>query len=233
MVAANFQETAMRKCISCLALGILLVAGTLNANGQTRLPTVVAQAPVTVPPSGVLATPPPALGAVPPSGVLIQPEPVERRTVTTVPVKTVQPLHTAERVAPATMRRYVVHRRTAARRGAPRTLAREDGAQSVTTTRTTTIHQRIVATPVVVTTAAAAPAYVSSGPRYYNFVGRPMVITPAPAPSLARQRAAPAVNSAAPVVATPPMPAYRYVYEADRILVIDLSTNLAVQAIPR
>ena len=60
-----------------------------------------------------------------------------------------------------------------------------------------------------------------------------MDITPAPTPSLARQRAAPAVNSAAPVVATPPMPAYLYVYEADRILVMDPSTNLPVQAIPR
>jgi hypothetical protein len=29
------------------------------------------------------------------------------------------------------------------------------------------------------------------------------------------------------------MPAYRYVYEADRILVIDPYTNIAVQAIPR
>ena len=41
--------------------------------------------------------------------------------------------------------------------------------------------------------------------------GRPMDITPAPAPSLARQRAAPAVNSATPVVSTPPTPAYLYV----------------------
>ena len=90
-----------------------------------------------------------------------------------------------------------------------------------------------MAPPLVVTTAAATPAYVSGGPRYYNFAGRPMDITPALAPSLARQRAGPAVNSAAPVVATPPMPAYRYVYEADRILVIDPSTNLPVQAIPR
>ena len=222
----------MRNCVSCLALGILLVAGTLNANGQTSVPTVVAQAPVTVPPSGVLVTPPPALSAVPPSGVLVQPEPTERRTVTTVPIKTVQPLHTAERAAPPTMRRHVVHRQTAARRVAPRTLAREDVGQRVVTTRTTTIRRRIVAPPLVVTTAAT-PAYVSGGPRYYNFAGRPMDITPAPAPSLARQRAARTVNSAAPVVAAPPMPAYRYVYEADRILVIDPFTNLPVQAIPR
>jgi hypothetical protein len=139
MVAAKFQEPAVRKCVSCLAFSMWLAAGSFNANGQTRVPTVVAQAPVTVPPSGVLVTPPPAPSAVPPSGVLVQPEPAERRTVTTVPVKTVQPLRTAERVAPPTMRRHVVHRQTAARRVAPRTLAREDVGQRVTTTRTTTI----------------------------------------------------------------------------------------------
>jgi hypothetical protein len=33
-------------------------------------------------------------------------------------------------------------------------------------------------------------------------------------------------------VATP-MPTYRYVYEPNRILVIDPYTNIAVQAIPR
>jgi hypothetical protein len=36
----------------------------------------------------------------------------------------------------------------------------------------------------------------------------------------------------APVVATQPV-IYRYVYEPDRILVIDPITNIAVQAIPR
>jgi hypothetical protein len=30
-----------------------------------------------------------------------------------------------------------------------------------------------------------------------------------------------------------PIPGYRYVYEPDRILVIDPYTNIAVQAIPR
>ena len=165
--------------------------------------------------------------------MLAQPELLERRPVTTVPVKTVQPLHTAERVAPATMRRRVVHRRTAARREAPRTLAPEDVVQRVTTTRTTTVRQWIVATPMVVTTAPAAPAYVSGGPRYYDFVGPPTVITPAPGQSLAGQRSARPVSAAASVVSTPPMPAYRYVYEADRILVIDPYTNIAVQAIPR
>ena len=51
------------------------------------------------------------------------------------PVKTVQPLHTAERAAPAIMRRPGVHRRTAARHEAPRTSVREEVVQRVTTAR--------------------------------------------------------------------------------------------------
>ena len=41
---------------------------------------------------------------------------------------------------------------------------------------------------------------------------------------------------AQPVAGDPllsPIPAYRYVYEPDRILVIDANTGIAVQAIPR
>jgi hypothetical protein len=68
--------------------------------------------------------------------------------------------------------------------------------------------------------AAVAPAY----PRLYD------VVTPAPV-------AAPAVTApfaAAPAIGTTTaMPTYRYIYEPDRILVIDPYTNIAVQAIPR
>ena len=42
-----------------------------------------------------------------------------------------------------------------------------------------------------------------------------------------RALAAPAAQSGMPI------PGYRYVYEPDRILVIDPYTNIAVQAIPR
>jgi hypothetical protein len=48
----------------------------------------------------------------------------------------------------------------------------------------------------------------------------------APAPVVA----APVVS--APVLAIQPV-IYRYVYEPDRILVVDPTTNIAVQAIPR
>jgi hypothetical protein len=41
------------------------------------------------------------------------------------------------------------------------------------------------------------------------------------------------VPAGAAVVEQPPLPAYRYVYQPDRILVIDANTGVAVQALPR
>jgi hypothetical protein len=75
----------------------------------------------------------------------------------------------------------------------------------VTTTRTT-VSETIVPAPV----GPAVAAVVRPG--LYDVAG--------PA----------AVVGAAPMVGAP---AYRYVYEPDRILVIDPYTNIAVQAIPR
>lgn len=82
-------------------------------------------------------------------------------------------------------------------------------ADRVTTTRTIAQQDFIAGPPVV----GVAPPIVD--PRYYNAVP--------PAPYGAPADAA--------VVADPP--AYRYVYEPDRILVIDPYTNIAVQALPR
>jgi hypothetical protein len=104
----------MKNGVSYLALGVGLLTGTLFAYGQTPSPMLLAQAPVTVPPSGVLVTQPPAPVAVPPSGVLVTQPMIERRTVATVRVKTAQTVRTAERATPVTMRRHVRHRRTAA-----------------------------------------------------------------------------------------------------------------------
>jgi hypothetical protein len=86
-------------------------------------------------------------------------------------------------------------------------------ADRVTTTRTVA-QQDIVAAPPVV---GVAPPIV--GPRYYD------AIPPAPV-------AAPPYYDAA-IAPGPPVPAYRYVYEPDRILVIDPYTNIAVRALPR
>ena len=84
---ARLQEPAMRKRASYLALGVGLVVGTSNAQGQTHLPIFIAEASVVAPPSGVLVTQPPAPVAVPPSGVLItqptaaNPQPSAARSV--------------------------------------------------------------------------------------------------------------------------------------------------------
>jgi hypothetical protein len=219
----------LRNSVLCLVLGVGLLAGTLIAHAQTPRPTLVAQAPVTVPPSGVLMTQPPAPVAVPPSGALVtQPNP-EGHTVAIAPVKPTQQVRTAETAAPTTLR-HVAHRRTAAHRATTRTLARQDVARRVTTTRTTTVRESIVSASAVATTAAAAPLYIV--PRYYNFVAPSAARALTSRPVTARG-AAPMVSTAAPVVATTPMPTYRYVYEPDRILVIEPSSNIAVQAIPR
>ena len=142
----------MKSGVSYLTLGIGLLTGPLFAIGQTPSPTFVAQAPVTVPPSGVLVTQPPAPVPVPPSGVLVTPRTIERHAVTTVPVKTAQTVRIAKRATPITMRRHV---RPAARRET----ARRETARRETITRTPTVDQSIAAaaTPSVVSTAAEEP----------------------------------------------------------------------------
>jgi hypothetical protein len=85
-----------------------------------------------------------------------------------------------------------------------RTVRTPRSAREVTTTRTTTIGQGVVTAPAA-PVIAAAPAY---GGLY------DVATTPAPA-------------------VAPVMPTYRYVYEPDRILVIDPYTNITIQALPR
>jgi hypothetical protein len=133
----------MRRSVSCLTLGVGLVVGTLNAQGQTHGPTIVAQAPVTVPPSGVLPSHPPAPVAMPPSGVLATPPTAERRAVATELVKTGQKERTPAKSAPSTMRRHVAHLRSAEHRR--------------TVTRTAPVDQSIAAAPSGASTAAAQP----------------------------------------------------------------------------
>src|SRR5262245_52192967 len=146
----------MRRSVSYLALGVGLLVGSLNAQGQTHGPIFVAQAPVTVPPSGVLPTQPSAPVAVPPSGVLPTqpsasvaappsgvPATVERRAVTT------QKLQTIRRRTSVTMGRHVVPWRFAARRATIR--------------GTTTVEPSIAATPSVVSTTAEQPGHDGIG----------------------------------------------------------------------
>ena len=132
----------MKNAVSYLALGVGLLTGTLFAHGQTPSPMLLAQAPVTVPPSGVLVTQPPAPVAVPPSGVLVTQPMIERRTVATVPVKTAQTVRTAERATPVTMRRHVRHRRTARRRGRSTRTDRPPKSPSMCRCRESSPHRR-------------------------------------------------------------------------------------------
>jgi hypothetical protein len=197
------MEFSMRNSISIIALGVALVAGASVAHAQTVEtivtpalgPAVIAQAPVAVPPSGVL---------------LAQPAPV----VAAAPVETVETVRTVRTTTPRTVTRHHVTRTRTADR--------------VITTRTTTVRQGVVAAPGV---AATAYDELVQGPRFYD------VVAPGVPPGVAAQpvvSAAPVVGATAPLVAgTPVLPLYRYVYEPDRILVIDPYTNIAVQAIPR
>jgi len=187
----------MRNSVWFIAFGVAVLTGSSVASAQTVEPivtpapgpAVIAQAPVAVPPSGVL---------------LAEPAPL----VTAAPVETVETVKTVRTTTPV-VRHHVARTRTADR---------------VTTVRTTTV-QQIAAPP-----ATAAYDELLQGPPLYDVV--------APAPPLVAARpivpaAAPVVGGPAPLVAGSALPLYRYVYEPDRILVIDPTTNIAIQAIPR
>ena len=185
----------MKNSIIFVGLGVALAAGTSVARAQTvetivtpaAGPAVVAQAPMAVPPSGVL---------LPPASTV----------AVTAPVETVETVRTVTTTEPRRVHRRAVH---------PRTVDRV-----TTVTRTTTVRPGVV---------AAAPAYdeLMRGPRLYD------VVTPAPAAAPAVQPAVPVVGATTAVAAPMAMPAYRYIYQPDRILVVDPYTNIAVQAIPR
>jgi hypothetical protein len=95
------------------------------------------------------------------------------------------------------------------------------------------VHKRVVTTTrqTVVSQPAVAP--------------QPIYDVVPPAPVVARTYAPPLYDTVAPaqtvddtyINAVPPagaaIPVYRYVYEPDRILVVDPVTNIAIQAIPR
>ena len=89
----------------------------------------------------------------------------------------------------------------------------------VTTTRQTVVSQRAV---------AAQPLYdvVQPAPLATRTYAPPLYDTVAPVPTVDDTY----VNALPPGAA---IPVYRYVYEPDRILVVDPVTNIAIQAIPR
>jgi hypothetical protein len=90
----------------------------------------------------------------------------------------------------------------------------------VTTTRQTVVSQRTVAPQPLYDVVPPAPAVTRNyAPPLYD------VVAPAPTVDDTYVNAVPPAGAAIPV--------YRYVYEPDRILVIDPATNIAIQAIPR
>jgi hypothetical protein len=103
-------------------------------------------------------------------------------------------------------------------RATGRRSARAGSVTRVTTTRTAT----------VATAPAAAAAYdeLLRGPPLYDVVGP----VPGVAPAVA-QPVTPVAAGPAPIAT--PAPAYRYVYQPDRILVVDPYTGVAVKVLPR
>lgn len=140
---------------------------------------------------------------LPPGAVVVRPA----QTVETVPVETVETVQTV---------RSVGH---AARRPISRHLARSRPESIVTTTtRRTILGERVVPAPAVI--APAPPLATVADPTYAEI----------PAPAYPPQLYDVATEL---VFGAPVAPAYRYVYEPDRILVIDPATGIAVQALPR
>jgi hypothetical protein len=90
----------------------------------------------------------------------------------------------------------------------------------VTTTRRTVVSQRTVVPQPLYDVAPPAPMVARTYPP-------PLYDTVAPAPTVDETF----VNAVPPAGAA--IPIYRYVYEPDRILVIDPATNIAIQSIPR
>lgn len=142
--------------------------------------------------------------------------------VTVPAAETVQTTETVRTVRPAPLRRarsQVVTTRTVTRRviPAPTVMTRTVAAAPQP------LYDEAVAAPIA-DEAVAAPI-ANSAPPLYDVVAP---VAPAPGPVVA---ATPVVENA-PVVATQPY-IYRYIYEPDRILVIDPATGIAVQSLPR
>ena len=146
---------------------------------------------------------------------IVAPAPVVTAPAVVPPAETIQTIQTIRtvRAAPPPVRRQIVTTRTITRRAIPTAPAVVAGS--------------VAAAPApfydtAVPAAMPAPAYDYADTADY---GAPLYDT---APAVA---VAPAPVLAAPVATAPVI--YRYVYEPDRILVIDPTTNIAVQAIPR
>jgi hypothetical protein len=119
----------------------------------------------------------------------------------------------------------------------PRHRAAGRTVRSVITTRTT-VRERVVPAPAVAAVPLTPAVQATTQPGYTEVIQAPGTYPAAPLYDVVGPLAAPPPTGvlAQPVAGGPvlgPVPAYRYVYEPDRILVIDANTGIAVQAIPR
>jgi hypothetical protein len=131
--------------------------------------------------------------------------------ITQQPVQTVQTTETVQTVRPAA----------------------RSARRQVVTTRRTTVTQRAIPTQTVTTPAVVGSGIAANPPPLYDQA--PLYDTVA-AQSPYGAIVAPTVGETvidAPSGASVTSPVYRYVYEPDRILVIDPTTGIAVRALPR
>jgi hypothetical protein len=139
--------------------------------------------------------------------VITRDQPVET-VITQQPAQTVQTVETTRTVRPA-------HN--------ARTTTRQ-----VVTTRRTIVTQSVAPVPTVAA-AYPQPLYDLARPPLYD-----TVVAPPPPPVFGTMPVAETVVP--PAYGAPagaPVSTYRYIYQSDRILVIDPTTNIAIEAIPR
>jgi hypothetical protein len=117
------------------------------------------------------------------------------------------------------------------------TVITQPPVQTVQTTETVqtvrpaprSVRRQIVTTKRTVTTTTPAPAATIAANPQPLYDRAPLYDTVAPPPMPARTIDDAVINASVGTT----IPAYRYVYEPDRILVIDPNTGIAVQALPR
>jgi hypothetical protein len=244
------QEQAMNPSLSYAALGLALIGGTATASAQTVITRQIVSEPAG---SIVVAPPPPAAIFSPelvatqaPAPVILVPPLQTVRTIETV--RTVQPVRQAR---PSTTTKAKVVR---SRKSNKLVTVRSTQPAAIRPARRSTIYrtivrERVVPAPQVVERVVAAPTYAA--PSYTQVVPATTFLPSAQvaaAPVVSeRFVSAPVVSErviaspdgvavAAPISPAEPVPVaqpYRYVYEGDRILVVDPNTNIAVAALPR
>jgi hypothetical protein len=225
---------------SLIAAGLTLLAGTATASAQT-----IITREVTAPPPGpVIVTQPDALYAPAP----FSPMPAETFVAPTPqpPVQVVETVETVRTTRPivrrhVSTRHQVVRSRKSnkavvARTSRSRAIAAPAPAAQQQTIYRTVVRQNVAPDQTVVTDPRfVQPGYTMVGPSA-TYVAPPPVVTAAPPVGVAVESQAPANVYAVPapgVATAPAVQPYRYVYEGDRILVVDPNTNIAISALPR